>query len=107
MDYRSLSTGHAHCEVIAWVQLTVWIYRPDVYETVTNSKCSNIQKSFQRRRDKLEDLPCRAIKALVIAKSSGIMHDWLDKHAQKLPQGTPARRSRLDEARFLSAEEIV
>ena len=74
-DYRSLSTGHAHCEIIAWVQLTVWIYRPDVHEIVMNSKCSNIQKSFQRRRDKHEDLPCRAIKALIIAKSSGIMHD--------------------------------
>ena len=35
------------------------------------------------------------------------MHDWLDTEARpKLRQGTPVERSRLEEARFLSAEEI-
>ena len=35
----------------------------------------------------------------LIANSSDSMHSLLDKHAQKMPPGTPVGRSRLDEAR--------
>ena len=65
----------------------------------------------QRCRDKHVDLGHDqwSNQAKLITKSSDIMHDWLENHAQKMPQGTPAGKSQLilDEACSLSAEEIA